>query len=160
MNKEDLLLEQWKMASELHRHEDKHSWQRFQYYITLTGILVSVLGVIWATTSINPGDKEVAIRIISAFGALTSLVFALIFKRSSMYHLYRIAQAKEAEEALKMNNERVLTLYEKELREQKLVRVCILGRIPTSNLVFYLTIIMTLCWALLLLYSVICNVTS
>ena len=91
MNKEDLLLEQWKMASELHRHEDEHSWQRFQYYITLTGILVSALGVVWTTISISPVNTKVAICIISAFGAVTSLVSALIFKRSFMYHLYRIA---------------------------------------------------------------------
>ena len=152
MNKEDLLLEQWKMASELHRHEDKHSWQRFQYYVTLTGILVSALGVIWGTTSISPAAREIAIRIISIFGAVTSLVSALIFKRSFMYHLYRIAQAREAEEALRINNERVLTLYEKKLGEQKLIRVAIFGRISTNDLVFYLTIIMTLFWLVLSIF--------
>jgi hypothetical protein len=149
MNKEDLLLEQWKMASELHRHEDEHSWQRFQYYVTLTGILVSALGVIWGTTSISPTAREIAIRIISIFGVVTSLVFALIFKRSFMYHLYRVAQAREAEEALKINNERVLTLYEKKLGEQKLIRVAIFGRISTNDLVFYLTLMMTLFWLVL-----------
>ena len=152
MNKEDLLLEQWKMASELHRHEDKHSWQRFQYYVTLTGILVSALGVIWGTTSISPGAREVAIRIISIFGAVTSLVSALVFKRSFMYHLYRTAQAKEAEEALRINNERVLTLYEKDLGEQKLIGVSIFGRISTNDLVFYLTSFMTLFWLALLIF--------
>lgn len=157
MNKEDLLLEQWKMASELHRHEDRHAWQRFQYYVTLTGILVSALSVIWGTASITPGVREIAIRIVPMFGAVTSLVSALIFKRSYMYHLYRIAQAREAEEALRIDNERVLTLYEKDLREQKLVRVSIFGRIPTSHLVVFLTSFMTLVWLALLVFFVFAN---
>lgn len=135
--------------------EDELSWQRFQYYITLTGILVSALVVVWTTTSISPVSREVAIRIISVFGAVTSLVSALIFKRSFMYHLYRIAQAKKAEEALKVNNKRVLTLYDKELGEQKLVQVSIFGRFSTNNLVFYLSIAITVCWAALFVYSII-----
>ncbi len=77
-----------------------------------------------------------------------------------MYHLYRIAQAKEAEEALKINSERVLTLYEKELGEQKLVRVSIFGRPSSNDLVFYLTVFVTLCWAALFMYSLFFNIKS
>jgi len=121
MDKNYLLLEQWKMASELHRHEDRHSWQRFQYYITLTGILVSAIGVIWTAKTIDAEAIKTAFIIISVFGAVTSFVFALIYKRSWVYHKYHIARAKETEEKLKVDDQRVLTLYEKELKLQSLM---------------------------------------
>jgi len=150
MNKEDLLLEQWKMASELHRHEDELTWQRFSYFVTLTGILASGLGLVWTTSSMSATSFKVISIAISTFGVVISLVWSLIFKRAYMYHLYRAAQAKEAEQALQVNNERVLTLYEKGLKEQKLVRVSIFARFPTNDLIFFLALFVTLSWIILL----------
>jgi len=49
MDKEQLLLEKWKMASELHRHEDNVTWQKFNYFVTLNAALLTVLAVIWSS---------------------------------------------------------------------------------------------------------------
>jgi len=111
MDKEDLLLEQWKMASELHRHEDRLTWQRFSYFVTLTGILISGLGLVLTQKGVDPTTQEFAMFLISLFGAIVSLTFLLIFRRAYYYHIYRIKQAKAAEEKLLKDGERVLTVY-------------------------------------------------
>jgi len=148
------------MASELHRHEDEHSWQKFQYFITLTGIIISATAVVWTSTSVSPNATKIAISIISGFGFITSCVFSLVFKRSQMFHLYRSAQAREVEENLKINNERVLTLYEKNIKEQKLIKVSIFGRVSTNDINFYLPLFFALCWLALFIMAIVCNIKS
>jgi hypothetical protein len=82
--KGQLLFEQWKMASELQRHEDNLLWQRFSYFVTLTGVLVSGLGVV-LTNSRHPYRFLV---IISFLGALVSLEFAFVFRRAYLFTFF------------------------------------------------------------------------
>jgi hypothetical protein len=102
MDKNDFLFEQWKMASELHKHEDNLLWQRFSYFVTLTGILASGLVIfLTADIDIEPKHQYLFLIIVSLFGAIISLAFAFIFKRAYLYHILRVCQAEEAEKRLK-----------------------------------------------------------
>lgn len=73
MDRQELLLEQWKTASELHRHEDNLAWQKFNYFITLNGILVSAFGIVLSGSVTNQIDTKIASIAISGFGAFVSL---------------------------------------------------------------------------------------
>jgi hypothetical protein len=151
MNKNDLLLEKVKLASELHRHEDTLVWARFSHFLTFMGILISGLGLL--QTSILPSlqGKGKAISIaISAFGVLTSVIFSLIFLKSKKIQRYRVEQAKEAGRALAIDGEQVLDVYNLELDEQKLVPVSSLSLISTYKLMLVLSLFMTLIWTILL----------
>jgi hypothetical protein len=49
MDTQDLLLEKWKMASQLHRHTDNEPWwQEFNYFVGLNSVLLSVLVFVWS----------------------------------------------------------------------------------------------------------------
>jgi hypothetical protein len=153
MDKEDLLLEQWKLASELHRHEDNLTWQKFNYFIATNGILVSVLGITWSDIVTNRHDLKVIGVAISVFGAAISLVWSYVHKRGQLYQNYRIAQARDAERVLTIGGERILRLYEKGLNEQKLMSVRWLWRImPTQDVVFVLALSLTIGWLALFVY--------
>jgi hypothetical protein len=45
--KEDLLLEQWKAAIELHKHEDILSWNKFSYFTTMNATLLGAIAYLW-----------------------------------------------------------------------------------------------------------------
>jgi len=147
--KEELLLEEWKLASELHRHEDSLTWQKFNYYITLNGILLSVLCVVWSDFAVNPNNPNLRLvsAVICAFGALVSLVWFAMHKRGQLYQHYRIAQAKEIEKDLKIDGEQVLDLYAKGLNEQRLISIPRVFRCSIQNLVSCLAL------ALMIVYS-------
>jgi len=101
MDREELLLEQLKIASELHRHMDDMVWRRFSYFVTLNGILVSVLVFAWSNNSSN--DIRIRLAItggVALFGALVSFVWSKIQKRAQLYHCLRGNQARRAEELL------------------------------------------------------------
>ncbi|MBN1202304.1 MAG: hypothetical protein JXJ20_10650 [Anaerolineae bacterium] len=158
MKRDDLLLEQWKMSSELHRHEDRLVWQRFNYFVALTGILISGLGLVLTQNNVEAEERKIALFFISLFGLLVSVIFLLMFKRAQYYHHYRITQAKEAEKALQVDGEQVLTVYTEKLTKGaiKANPFCwIFGCISTNNLIFVLTLIVTLCWLLGFGYVVI-----
>lgn len=128
MDKEDLLLEQWKMTSELHRHEDNLIWQRFNYFIAINGILLSVLIIAWSDFRADETILRIISAVLSFFGVVISILWVVILERGRLYQNYRIFQAKEAERALLIADERVLNLYEKSLNEQGLVNVSVLGK--------------------------------
>jgi hypothetical protein len=101
MDEKDFLCEQWKMAAELHRHEDNLLWQRFSYFVTLTGILASGLAILLTA---DEGKSEIIkdyrylfLAAVSFFGASISLAFTFIFRRAYLYHILRICQAEQAE---------------------------------------------------------------
>jgi hypothetical protein len=154
ITKEDLLLEQWKMASELHRHMDNMIGQRFHHFVTVNGILLSALGVIWSR--IAPGANQSTIVLasaaISGFGLVFSLAWCFIHKRGYKFHRYRKAQARRAEEQLIVDNGRVLSLYEKPLNKQKLIPVGIFERVPTYSIVLVLAILLTVMWLITMVY--------
>jgi hypothetical protein len=151
MDRQDLLLEKWKMASQLHRHTDNETWQKFNYFVGLNGVLLSVLVFVWSDSPSALDQTKVIVSLLtSLFGAVVSLVWAITQKRGQHYQRYRIAQAKEAERALKIDGVQVLDVYEKDLNEQELVPVSIFGRLSTYVLVFYLAISTLAIWMLLL----------
>lgn len=150
MNKENLLLEQWRVASELHRHENNLSWQKFNYFIATNGVLISVLGAGWSMAArYNVNIRPLGLVIL--FGAIVSFVWTAIQRHGQLYQRYRIEQAKKAEKDLKINNERILTLYEKGFNEQDLVKKPkFFGKIPTQSLMVTLGILLTIGWLILL----------
>jgi hypothetical protein len=162
ITKEELLLEQWKMASELHRHEDNMTWNRFIYFLTINGILLSVFGTIVAAAVVN---KVVLSIMISAFGAFISLAWFMMQIRGKFYHRYRNEQAKDVERRLLVNNERVLTLYETGLDEQILFEINPLWKklifLSTNNLVLLLSLVAFVLWLFSSIYfSYLCSRTT
>lgn len=140
------------MAAELHRHEDDLTWRKFNHFLTLHGILLSALGVIWSgTTAVRPNLRAASIA-ISLFGMFASSVWSLIQKRGQLYHTYRIFQARAAEQALKVDGVQVLNLFEKGLNEQELVNVSKIYKFPTQTLIFGLGLIVSAVWLGLLVY--------
>jgi hypothetical protein len=148
MDKNGFLFEQWKMASELHKHEDNLLWQRFSYFVTLTGILVSGLAIFFTADKSNiASDINIDVSkyqyafmaAASFFGAIVSLVFASIFKRAYLYHILRICQAEEAEKKLQQilkvdfwspqptdekETASQFSVYEKDLASDLLSKLC------------------------------------
>jgi len=164
MDREELLLEQLKIASELHRHMDDMVWRRFNYFVTLNGIMVTVLVFAWS----NNSSSEIRVRLaitggVALFGALVSFVWSKIQKRAQLYHYLRGNQARRAEDLLIE-----ATSYSKqptEVREdQQELRVYggrraeeysdVLESIPrwrfgttsTHSLVFYLALFLAILW--------------
>ncbi len=112
MNSEqEFLLEQWKMASELQRHEDSLTWERFSYFVTLTGFLATGYGYAFGA------NEPRFLRIISAGGAIISLAFACVFRRAYLYHTLRIRQASEAEQRLQKQD--VIPFFSKTAEENQ-----------------------------------------
>jgi hypothetical protein len=167
---EVLLLEQWKMASELHRHEDNLLWQRFSYFVTLTGILATGLGIILTIdkNTIEPKYQYFFLVLLSFFGAIISLVFASVFRRTYIYHLLRAAQAEEAERKgpgkSQEASECFLPVYGKKFDEilpkvlakysVKYTRCTRFFVGPATNdVIFRLSVFMALAWGLALFIS-------
>jgi ABC-type multidrug transport system fused ATPase/permease subunit len=163
-DREQLLLEQWKMASQLHQHMDNVVWRRASYFVAVNGILLAILGSIASVTAFMYGTPlllRVILVAVPFFGALISWVWAVVQKRAQLYRYYRTAQAKQAEEALTVNGERVLTLHEKNLNEQELDDPYLdkfkpyldeswIGKMRTHDLVSAIAIILTTVWVVLL----------
>jgi len=121
VNKEKLLLEQWKVASELHRHMDNMAWQRFNYFTAANGVLLAALGAIAVSKASNGSSTPCLLKVITIaipiLGTFISLMWYFIQKRGQGYHHYRTLQAKRTEEALLIDDEWVLDLYEKSLNQ-------------------------------------------
>jgi hypothetical protein len=120
-DKEKLLLRQWEMASELHRHMDNMAWQRFNYFTAINGVLLAALGAIVSSDTFNANSCPCFLKVVTAAipvtGAFVSCVWFLIQKRGQGYHHYRGNQARQTEADLKIGGERILTLYQKPLNE-------------------------------------------
>ena len=162
MNKKDLLLEQWKTASELHRHMDNLIWQHFHHFITVNGILLSALAVIWSRitsgAALNQCTLAFASTVVSFFGLNFSVIWYLIHRRQQAYHRYRCDQAKTTEKKLIVDNERVLDLYDKtlgQLNEEDKERLYI-GKLetlfPTLSLVLWLPLSLSIAWLIATVY--------
>ncbi|MFN2271252.1 MAG: hypothetical protein ACK2US_10475 [Anaerolineae bacterium] len=163
-DREQLLLEQWKMASQLHQHMDNMAWRRASYFVAVNGVLLSFLGVVVAEFSFSYrypiflGSVFVAIPF---FGALISWVWAVVQRRTQLYYGYRLAQAQQAEKALTVDGERVLTLLEKTLNEQELddpylkrfkpyLSESWIGKVRIHALAFTMAVVLATVWVVLL----------
>lgn len=165
MNKQDLLLEKWRLASQLHRHMDDMVWRRFSYFMGLNGILVSALALIWVNGS-QQNNRWIGTAGIAAFGALTAYLWSKMQKRAQLYHAVRSRQAGEAEEMLLESisdpptaTEKWPTIYGRSLedhREYKKAKKnisCVRwGLTPTYELVFWLTVILAGAWTAVALF--------
>lgn len=98
--KSKLLLEQLKMASELHRHMDQMAWQSLSYFAALNGALLSAFFVVWSSRSLSIRGKEAFGFCIAVFAASASLVWSKVHKRMDLYHCLRSRQANAKEQAL------------------------------------------------------------
>jgi len=152
--REDLLLEEWKMASELHRHEDNLTWNRFSYFVTLTGVLLPIFGALALQTDVAIAlTARFASLLVAFFGATTSVAWTLMQIRSKLYHQYRVAQARSAEKRLLVNGERVLTIYEANIDQQALIRVHPVLRkiifLGTHNMIIFFSGLVTIIWIIL-----------
>lgn len=120
-DREALLLRQWEMASQLHRHMDKMVWQRFNYFTAINGVLLAALGAIVSSDTFNkcprPCLLNAVIAAIAVTGAFVSWMWFFIQMRGRGYHHYRGNQARQTEAALEICGERVLSLYQKPLNE-------------------------------------------
>jgi hypothetical protein len=159
ITKEDLLLEEWKTASELHRHMNDMIWQRFRHFVTVNGVLLSALAVSWSGITPNSAPTQstlsFASAVLSAFGLDFSIVWLFIQIRGDMYQRYRFAQARRAEEQLIVDNERVLTLYENPLDEQELISVSRFARFPTLSLTLGIILPLSVAWLIAMVYFLI-----
>ena len=96
-----LLLEQWKTASQLHRHMDQMAWQGLSYFAAINGALLSVFSVILSSESLSIPLKGILGLCIALFGGSASLVWSKVHKRMQMYHCLRSHQTNTKEQALK-----------------------------------------------------------
>ena len=99
MDKDDLLLEQWRMASELHRHMDDIIWRRFDYFVGLNVVLLSALGYI-SHIETETWLKPVASVLLPLLGIFVSDKWSRIHARGQQYHILRKLQAENRERAL------------------------------------------------------------
>lgn len=179
MDKQDLLLEQWKAARELHQHIDDMAWRTLNYFVALNGLLISALIglVVTLAASEIPSQvqasqlqtppvqvwsnlaKPLVAVVMPLLGAVISFVWWAAQGRLQGYHQYRQRQARQIENTLEeIREERTLDLYRVGLDEQKLVRVRLYNKIPAHTLVVWLAFSLTLFWLIamfvLLLYLV------
>jgi hypothetical protein len=153
VSKEHLLLEQWKMASELHRHMDNMAWQRFNYFVATNGLLVTALAAIGKDAfgkdafGKAPTDPVKVIAIaIPVIGLVVSIVWSSIQCRGQYYQYYRSAQARQTEEALTIDGERILSLYQWDLDEQNLITVPKCAKPRTHDLMYRLALFFAGVW--------------
>ncbi|MBI5407167.1 MAG: hypothetical protein HZA18_05675 [Nitrospirae bacterium] len=155
MDKNDLLLEQWKMAVEMHRHMDNMARQAFNYFIVTNGVLIAALATIINSDAFK--EKNLFTLIITFaipfIGFFVSLIWGLIQKREQLYQYYRAKQAERTEDTLRIDGERVLTLFEKTINEQTLIQdwylLTRLGKWRTHSLMLRVPQFFTCGWLLL-----------
>jgi hypothetical protein len=152
---EQKILEQWKMAADLHKNEDKLTWQRFSYFVTLTGLLISGLGLVISQNAGESETEEFAF-LVSFFGIIVSGIFVCIFSRSRFYQRYRIAQARTLEAEYWGDSKPTLLIYEKDgietfIEQDRRVGLKNFlfqksGSHSTHELIIFLSLFVTIVW--------------
>ncbi len=150
------LLEQWKMAHRLHKHEDDLTWQKFNYFVAANGILISVLGANWQALAIGGNLKPVG-QLMSSFGFVVSVGWVVAQWRGLGYMILRIHQAREAEDAIASLNPGKppdLTLYHSGVDSRDWMKQWRwrIGRIPTRYVIIGLGLFSIALWVYLGLY--------
>lgn len=110
----DLLIEQFKMAHELHKHEDNLVWQKFNYFIAVNGTLIGVLAATWKDLGHYPYFFP---KLFSMFGVAISLGWLWVTARGLGYHAMRVKQARWAEDLLIGSTSHRLAIYRRDLEE-------------------------------------------
>lgn len=99
MDRHEFLLEQWKLASELHRHMDDMIWRRFDYFVVLSTALLTGYGYVWSQQKCAFIMFSGSV-VVPLLGVALSVSWAAIHKRAQLYHSLRKLQAERAEKAL------------------------------------------------------------
>lgn len=97
MDREQLLVEQWRLLSEIARHEDNLSWQKFGYGVVINGALLGALTI--SPTLLNAADSPVRM-LFPALGVVVCGLWHLMQSRVREYQKLRLEQAKEVETVL------------------------------------------------------------
>ena len=118
MTREQLLLEQWRLASELHRHQDTLIWNQFNYFVTFNLALFPIMGIVWSFMKDALYAATFMSLLLTLLGGFICITWRQAHARQRAYHAYRNKQAAEAEAALLVSGKRILTLYEKTVDSQ------------------------------------------
>lgn len=162
LTRRDFLLEQWKTASELHRHMDQMAWQSLSYFTALNGGLLSVFVVVWSSEPLSIHGKKLLGFGIAVFAALASFVWSKVHKRMQLYHRLRVGQANAKERALEeltlgqtgATGVQCTLIYDgSPIQKHKDVMDDVpcskWGKTPNHTLVFWLAIVLMAVWSLI-----------
>ena len=155
MDKNDLLLEQWKMSIDLYKHEADLAMKKFNYFIAINGILISSFVYSWTFAAEKKEINFTPFGVsISFFGIMINFIWMLTQYRGRIYQAYRVNQADQAEINLKINDERVLDLFKTKLEEQTISeRPNKYITIGTNKLILYLAGLLSYIWLILLMWA-------
>lgn len=131
--KELLLLEQWKLASALHRHIDTQILSQLNYFIGFNLALFTLLGGALSLLDFVP--SLVIILALSVLGVFISNNWYRSHIRQVAYHSYRVLQARETEKLLLIDGEQILTLYAKGVNEQELFSLDEIAKTKNTDLI-------------------------
>lgn len=153
LTNEELFLEQWKLASELQRHEDVLTWGKFQHFTTLLTALVGVLGYLWLNVD-RTKFFEIGM-IVAGLGIILSFAWLITHERGRMYQTHWIDTAKDAEfgiigERMEIN----LTLYSRMDFEGK-PKTGFLARFSTQKSITWLIGFILILWIALLITCIV-----
>lgn len=169
MDKDEFLMEQWKMAAEFHRHQDDLVWRRFDYVIGFTVFLLTAFGYVWHVES-EAWFKLITVSLLSAIGIFISDKWSRLHTRTQLYHALRVTQAKNIEKALaeRLDLQKPLvtglegsvTFYgpkPNDLPETitTSIRHSAFGRNSSLNTVFRISRALVLLWIILLMLSLL-----
>ena len=89
-SREKLLLEEWKMASELHRHMDSMAMQGLNYFLAGNAALAAVLGIIASSGGFSGQDRVASLvaAAIAVVAAVVCVVWVHVQRRQQLYHHY------------------------------------------------------------------------
>ena len=167
MNSDDLLLEQWRIASELHRHMDDIIWRRFDYFVGLNVVLMGALGYVWQIET-DAWLTIVASVLLPVLGIFISDKWSRIHAHGQLYHILRKLQAENREKALverlELNcptiggREDLLTVYGSTPEDlpdtiRNEIEHGVFGETHTLDVVFKISRCLVLVWSLLLMLA-------
>ena len=144
MTDDKLLIEQWKLASELQKHEDNLSWGKFQYFTAFNSALLAAL----AFLQDNDLEDSFLFIVIPVLGFALSVSWRFVHERGRAYHKSWIEIAKKSEEQLSENLENKLILYSLTL-EKQFPKLGFWEKKPTQEIVSYITIFAIAAWVII-----------
>ena len=94
-----ILLQRYRMAVELYRHEDELNWRKMGGLLFLTGGLISVLGILNQRAPTHGLSQEL-LWSISLFGCISAIGFAFAIWSGVDFMIKRKQLVREIENAL------------------------------------------------------------
>ena len=147
-----ILKSQYEIAVDLYKHEDELNWKKLYNLFYVTGALLFILGFISESIKTFPNDIDPSILfIISLAGVLISLSFAIAIWFGVTYLMARKAKVIEIEQKLQASGGILIVgdIGKSQPQED------ILRKSPTTYILKFIPIAVTIGWFLLLGYSVV-----